>query len=156
MTATTQGASDAAGLGRTRAVAFVTPAFLLIAAFLVFPAVWTIWLGMTDFRLTGAAAADPQFVGLANYQAALTDPAFRNSLWLTVVFVFGSAIVGQSVLGFLIAWTMRSVNSFRLRSMAASRRTSHAAGGPPADGATTPATLPTAPIRLKKASRPKS
>ena len=103
------GASDAAGLGRTRAVAFVTPAFLLIAAFLVFPAAWTIWLGMTDFRLTGAAAADPQFVGLDNYRAALTDPSFRNSLWLTVVFVFGSAIVGQSILGFLIAWTMRSV-----------------------------------------------
>jgi multiple sugar transport system permease protein len=103
------GASDAAGLGRTRAVAFVTPAFLLIAAFLVFPAAWTIWLGMTDFRLTGAAAAEPQFVGLDNYRAALTDPAFRNSLWLTVVFVFGSAIVGQSILGFLIAWTMRSV-----------------------------------------------
>jgi multiple sugar transport system permease protein len=109
VTAATQGASDAAGLGRTRAVAFVTPAFLLIAAFLVFPAAWTIWLGMTDFRLTGAAAADPQFVGLANYRAALTDPAFRNSLWLTIVFVFGSAIVGQSILGFLIAWSMRSV-----------------------------------------------
>ena len=103
------GASDAAGLGRTRAVTFVSPAFLLIAAFLVFPAAWTIWLGMTDFRLTGAAAADPQFVGLDNYRAALTDPSFRNSVWLTVVFVFGSAIVGQSILGFLIAWTMRSV-----------------------------------------------
>jgi multiple sugar transport system permease protein len=103
------GASDAAGLGRARAAVFVTPAFLLIAAFLVFPAVWTIWLGMTDFRLTGAAAADPQFVGLDNYRAALTDPAFHNSLWLTIVFVFGSAIVGQSILGFLIAWTMRSV-----------------------------------------------
>jgi len=103
------GASDAAGLGRARAVAFVTPAFLLIAAFLVFPAVWTIWLGITDFGLTGAQAADPQFVGLDNYRAALTDPAFHNSLWLTIVFVFGSAIVGQSILGFLIAWTMRSV-----------------------------------------------
>jgi multiple sugar transport system permease protein len=109
VTAAAPGASDAAGLGRTRAVAFVTPAFLLIAAFLVFPAAWTIWLGMTDFRLTGAAAADPQFVGLDNYRAALTDPSFRNSLWLTIVFVFGSAIVGQSILGFLIAWTMRSV-----------------------------------------------
>jgi multiple sugar transport system permease protein len=96
-------------LGRARAVVFVTPAFLLIAAFLVFPAAWTIWLGMTDFRLTGAAAADPQFVGLDNYRAALSDPSFHNSLWLTIVFVFGSAIVGQSILGFLIAWTMRSV-----------------------------------------------
>ncbi len=109
MTAATRAESDAAGLGRARAVVFVTPAFLLIAAFLVFPAVWTIWLGMTDFRLTGAAAADPQFVGLDNYRAALSDPSFHNSLWLTIVFVFGSAIVGQSVLGFLIAWTMRSV-----------------------------------------------
>ena len=109
MTAATRAESDAAGLGRARAVVFVTPAFLLIAAFLVFPAAWTIWLGMTDFRLTGAAAADPQFVGLDNYRAALSDPSFHNSLWLTVVFVFGSAIVGQSVLGFLIAWTMRSV-----------------------------------------------
>jgi multiple sugar transport system permease protein len=103
------GASDAAGLGRIRAIAFLTPAFLLIAAFLVFPAVWTIWLGMTDYRLTGAAAADPQIVGLENYRAALSDPAFRNSLWLTLIFVFGSAIVGQSILGFLIAWSMRSV-----------------------------------------------
>ena len=40
---------------------------------------------MTDFRLTGVAAADPQFVGLDNYRAALTDPAFHNSLWLTIV-----------------------------------------------------------------------
>jgi multiple sugar transport system permease protein len=109
MTAATRAESDAAGLGRARAVVFVTPAFLLIAAFLVFPAAWTIWLGMTDFRLTGAAAADPQFVGLDNYRAALSDPSFHNSLWLTIVFVFGSAIVGQSILGFLIAWTMRSV-----------------------------------------------
>jgi multiple sugar transport system permease protein len=109
VTAATRAESDAAGLGRARAVVFVTPAFLLIAAFLVFPAAWTIWLGMTDFRLTGAAAADPQFVGLDNYRAALSDPSFHNSLWLTIVFVFGSAIVGQSILGFLIAWTMRSV-----------------------------------------------
>lgn len=107
--ATAAGGSDAAGLGRGRAVVFVTPAFLLIAAFLVFPAAWTIWLGMTDFRLTGAAAAEPQFVGLDNYRNAVTDPAFRNSLGLTLVFVLGSAIIGQSILGFLIAWSVRSV-----------------------------------------------
>lgn len=103
------GVSDAAGLGRTRAVAFITPAVLLIGAFLVFPAAWTIYLGVTDYRLTGFAAANPQFVGLANYGQALTDPTFRRSLVLTLVFVFGSAIVGQSVLGFLIASAARSV-----------------------------------------------
>jgi len=103
------GTSDAAGLGRTRALAFITPGFLLIAAFLVFPALWTIYLGVTDFRLTGAAAADPKVVGLANYTEALGDPAFRNSLVLTLIFVFGSAVIGQSVMGFLIASSMRAV-----------------------------------------------
>jgi len=103
------GMSDAAGLGRTRAVAFITPGFLLIAAFLVFPALWTIYLGVTDFRLTGVAAADPKVVGLANYTQALSDPAIRNSLVLTLIFVLGSAVIGQSVMGFLIASSMRAV-----------------------------------------------
>jgi len=103
------GTSDAAGLGPPRALAFITPAFLLIGAFLVFPALWTIYLGITDFRLTGVAAADPQIVGIANYTEALGDPAFRRSLMLTLLFVFGSAIVGQTTMGFLIASSMRSV-----------------------------------------------
>ncbi len=101
--------TDAAGLGRTRASAFVLPALVLIAVFLVFPALWTLYLGLTDFRLTGIAARDPQFVGLDNYVQALTDPGFLNSLWLTLLFVAGSAVIGQSVLGFVLAWTLRDV-----------------------------------------------
>ncbi|MDQ1620788.1 MAG: multiple sugar transport system permease protein [Actinomycetota bacterium] len=101
--------TDAAGLGKARATAFVTPALLLVGAFLVFPALWTLYLGITDYRLTGIAAADPQIVGLQNYTDALTDPQFRNALALTLLFVLGSAIVGQTVLGFSIAWSMRAV-----------------------------------------------
>jgi multiple sugar transport system permease protein len=101
--------ADAAGLGRRRAAVLITPAFILITAFLVVPALWTIYLGVTDYRLTGIQAANPQFVGLDNYRAALVDPDFRNSLWLTVLFVFGSAIVGQTVSGLALAWTLRSV-----------------------------------------------
>ncbi|MEO3750036.1 sugar ABC transporter permease [Streptomyces sp. B6B3] len=99
---------DAAGLGRARAAAFVTPALLLIAAFLVFPALWTIYLGLTDYRLTGLAATDPQMVGLENFREALDDEDFSNSLWLTLQFVVGSAVIGQAVLGFAIAWVMRN------------------------------------------------
>ena len=51
-----QAGGDAAGLGRARATAFIVPAMLMIAAFLLFPAVWTIYLGLTDYRLTGLAA----------------------------------------------------------------------------------------------------
>ncbi len=100
---------DVAGLGRARAAVFAAPALLLIAVFLVFPALWTLYLGMTDFRLTGIQAAHPQFVGLQNYIKALSDPKFLHSLGLTLVFVLGSAVIGQSVLGFLIAWTMTRV-----------------------------------------------
>ncbi|MFD0691960.1 carbohydrate ABC transporter permease [Actinomadura fibrosa] len=98
---------DAAGLGRARAAAFVAPALVLVAVFLVFPAVWTLYLGATDYRLTGIAASDPKFVGADNYRDVLGDGGFHHSLWLTLQFVLGSAVVGQTVLGFAIAWVMR-------------------------------------------------
>ncbi|MER6581348.1 sugar ABC transporter permease [Nonomuraea sp. NPDC001023] len=101
-------AADAAGLGRGRAVAFVLPALVLIGVFLLFPALWTIYLGLTDYRLTGLAAADPRVVGLDNYTAALADPRFLSSLWLTLLYVGGSAVVGQAGLGFALAWILRS------------------------------------------------
>ncbi|MDA0636256.1 sugar ABC transporter permease [Nonomuraea sp. MCN248] len=100
--------SDAAGLGRLRAGAFVAPALALIAVFLVFPALWVIYLGLMNYRLTGIAAAEPQFVGLDNYLKALTDPGFWNSTVLTFQFVLGSAVIGQVVLGFTLAWLMRN------------------------------------------------
>ncbi|NUW46730.1 carbohydrate ABC transporter permease [Nonomuraea rhodomycinica] len=98
---------DAAGLGRWRAGAFAAPALLLITVFLVFPALWVLYLGLTDYRLTGTAAADPKVVGLDNFLSALGEPTFWNSTWLTVQFVLGSAVIGQVGLGFAIAWLLR-------------------------------------------------
>ncbi|MEV0621480.1 sugar ABC transporter permease [Nonomuraea sp. NPDC050404] len=100
--------ADAAGLGKGRAVAFVLPAVTLIAVFLIFPALWTIYLGLTDYRLTGLAAANPRIVGADNYAGALTDPRFQYSLWLTIAYVGGSAIIGQAGLGFALAWILRT------------------------------------------------
>jgi multiple sugar transport system permease protein len=85
----------------------VLPALALIAVFLAFPALWTFWLGVTNYRLTGIAAARPQVVGTANYTQALSDPLFRSSLWVTLLFVLGSAVVGQASLGFALAWKLR-------------------------------------------------
>lgn len=100
---------DVAGLGKAGAAAFLAPALLLISVFLVFPALWSLYLGMTNYRLSGSAAKNPKFVGLDNYISALSDDRFLNSLVLTLLFVFGSAVIGQSVLGFAIAWTMTRV-----------------------------------------------
>ncbi|NRQ35193.1 sugar ABC transporter permease [Nonomuraea sp. NN258] len=98
---------DAAGLGTGRAVAFVLPGLVLIGVFLIFPALWTVYLGLTDYRLTGLSAADPQVVGLDNYRDALFDPRFKTSLWLTLAYVGGSAVIGQAGLGFALAWVLR-------------------------------------------------
>lgn len=105
-------ADDVAGLGRARALLFVVPALLIIALFLLFPALWTIYLGMTDFRLTGAAAANTSFVGFDNYTRAFNDPSFWNSLRLTVIFVALSGVVGQSLLGFTLAWSLRRITGW--------------------------------------------
>ena len=92
-------------LNSRSAMGFLFPAGVFIAIFLIIPGIWTLYLGLTDYRLTGIQAAHPKFVGLENYRTVLTDPAFYNSLKLTIYFVIGAAIIGQAVLGFVIAWT---------------------------------------------------
>jgi len=99
---------DSSGLGVARAIGFVSPALLLIGLFLVFPALWTIYIGLTDYTLTGPSSLSPSFVGLTNFMNALDDALFGNAVWLTLVFVVGSAVLGQNLLGFGLAWVMRS------------------------------------------------
>ena len=105
-------ADDVAGLGHARAGLFVAPALAIVGLFLVFPAVWTLYLGMTNYRLTGLAAAEPEFVGIDNFTQALGDDAFWSSLGLTLVFVLLSGVIGQTLLGFSVAWALRHVTGW--------------------------------------------
>jgi multiple sugar transport system permease protein len=99
---------DVAGLGRGRASVFVAPALVVVAIFLVFPAVWTLYLGLLDYSLSGPTAQDPTLVGARNYTDALSDPVFTKALYLTLLYVGFSAVLGQNVLGFLLAWYFRT------------------------------------------------
>lgn len=110
-------ARDTSGLGVARAVAFVSPALLLIGLFLVFPALWTIYIGLTDYTLTGPSSIAPSFVGLTNFMNALDDALFGNAVWLTLVFVVGSAVLGQNLLGFGLAWVLRSARPWIRRTI---------------------------------------
>ncbi len=109
--------TDIAGLGKARALGFVAPSLLLIGVFLIFPALWTIYIGLTDYQLTGRAAIAPSFVGLENYLEALNDALFSNALWLSLLFVIGSAVIGQNLLGFALAWTLRSARPWLRRTV---------------------------------------
>jgi multiple sugar transport system permease protein len=79
------------------------PAAVLIALFIVAPAVYGFYLSFTNTQLTGFAARDPKLVGIDNYVYLLTNSDFIASLGHTGEFVLFSAIIGQTVLGMIAA-----------------------------------------------------
>jgi len=84
----------------------VVPSVLLLLLFLLAPVAWSFYASFTNAALSGRAARDPQWVGLENYVRMFSDDAFPLAAWLTVVFVAASAVLGQNVLGLLIALLM--------------------------------------------------
>jgi multiple sugar transport system permease protein len=97
----------AARLRRRARLLPVVPAVLLLLVFLAGPVLWAFHASFTNAALTGRNARSPGWVGLDNYQRLITDPVLPLSLGLTVVFVGGSAILGQNLLGLTIALLMR-------------------------------------------------
>ena len=91
------------GVGRKASFIMLLPSMLLIAIFLIFPAIWVLYIGMTNETLTGIRALNPQFVGLKNFIRVFKDKFFYNSLRISLFFVFGSAIIGQAGLGMTLA-----------------------------------------------------
>ncbi|GAA1814753.1 sugar ABC transporter permease [Agromyces neolithicus] len=88
----------------------VVPSVLLLLLFMAGPVVWAIVISFSNSALTGRFAKNPEWVGLENYTRLLADPAFPLSLLLTIVFVIGSAIIGQNVLGLGLALLFGRVN----------------------------------------------
>lgn len=81
----------------------LVPAAVLLALFFVAPALWAAYTSLTNTALVGIDAANPRFVGLANYQRLFSDPDFATVIRNSVVFVMGSAVIGQFVLGLVLA-----------------------------------------------------
>ncbi|MEV5279030.1 sugar ABC transporter permease [Streptomyces sp. NPDC051994] len=102
--------SEAPGARRRRGVRAVrwlpiAPATLLLLLFLAGPIGYCVYIAFTDMQLTGSSSVD--FVGFANFRRAFADPAFRNAVWLTLVFTVLSSLVGQNTLGLALAALMR-------------------------------------------------
>ena len=82
---------------------FMLPALVLVVAFVIVPAAWAVVTSFTDQALVGPAAKNYSYIGLENYLKLFTDERFWNSIQLSFVFVFGSAFVGQFLIGFALA-----------------------------------------------------
>jgi len=91
-------------LGRNRLyLAGLSPAVFLLTLFFVGPALWALYSSFTNRALVGIDAANPRFVGFDNYVHLFSDPDFIRVIVNSVVFVIGSAVIGQFVLGLLLA-----------------------------------------------------
>jgi multiple sugar transport system permease protein len=79
------------------------PAMLLLTLFYLIPAIWAGYTSLTEYTLLGFTSQSREFVGLDNYRRLLNDPDFPKYLKNSLVFVVGSAIIGQTGLGLLFA-----------------------------------------------------
>ncbi|MBJ6363039.1 carbohydrate ABC transporter permease [Paenibacillus sp. GCM10012307] len=89
---------------------FLLPSIAIMMLFFIYPILLTFFYSFTNLALTGESARELKFIGLDNYTRMFQDPAVRISIWNTLIFLFGSAVIGQQVLGFLIALLMKHKN----------------------------------------------
>ena len=82
---------------------FMLPAILVVVVFVVVPTVWAIVISFTNQSLVGPAAQNPEFIGIDNYVRLFRDKQFWNSLRVSFIFVIGSALIGQFLLGLGLA-----------------------------------------------------
>ena len=95
------------------------PGLILLVAFVLIPAATAIWLSLTNEALSGAAALNPRFVGVRNYLRLFADDGFWRSLLVTFIFVIGSSVIGQFVIGLFAAIALNRPMASRPVFMAA-------------------------------------
>jgi multiple sugar transport system permease protein len=80
---------------------FAGPAMVFVAALIVFPVAWTVYLSLTDAE--GSVRAESSFIGLANYLDVLTDTdRFWPAAARTAIFT-GGVLFFELVLGMAVA-----------------------------------------------------
>jgi multiple sugar transport system permease protein len=88
-------------------IIFMSPAFLIMLIFLIGPVLYALYVSGTNMALTGVGAASPQWIGFSNFSRILRDSGFYNALRVSLTYLVGSALIGQAVLGLLLALLMR-------------------------------------------------
>jgi len=68
--------------------ALIGPAILLVAAVILYPVVYNVYLSFTEVPLSPDQS--PVWVGIQHYETLLTSSAFWGALWTTVLFTFFS------------------------------------------------------------------
>lgn len=83
------------------------PALIFVGILLYFTG-WAVFFSFTNLELFGRKAINWSFVGFDNYEKLINRRGFLESLVTTLNFTFLSAILGQSILGFVLASVLRN------------------------------------------------
>ncbi len=94
---------------------YVLPFLVGLLVFTLFPFMASLLLSFSDYQLQDPVR-DIGFVGVDNYRSMAADPTFRQSLWVTLLYVF---ITVPLKLGF--ALFIAFVLNFKLRAIGAFR-----------------------------------
>jgi multiple sugar transport system permease protein len=94
-------------------VALVLPAAAILLLFFVIPAGWAVWTSLTDRALLGLGAQETRYIGLENFRRLWETPDFGKIVGNTIVFVAGTAIVGQTLVGLALALLLREAQRQR-------------------------------------------
>lgn len=97
---------------RWTSLPLLLPALGLLAVLFIAPVVYSVYLGFTNLELIGPTAQKYQFTGLANVTRLWHDVVFHQSLYLTLFFVLGSAVLGATLIGLTLALAMQSSLGF--------------------------------------------
>lgn len=82
---------------------WVTPAAILLIGLFLVPTIYAVYLGFTNLQLLGPHAQNYSFTGLANFNRLVNDPVFWYSVKLTLIFVIGSGIIAETIIGMGLA-----------------------------------------------------
>ncbi|HPX27886.1 MAG TPA: sugar ABC transporter permease [Treponemataceae bacterium] len=86
------------------------PAFFLMFIFLFVPLIVTLQYSLTNMSLLGQSNNYVSFIGLDNYIRLFTSGVFYRSLANTFLLILFSAILGQQLLGGVIAYLLQKTN----------------------------------------------
>jgi multiple sugar transport system permease protein len=81
---------------------FLLPAVIFVATTMLYPVYSNLRMSLYDVSMMTFMSGNSPFIGLANYQALLSDPAFRNAIVLSLLFTAGS-LAFQFTIGFALA-----------------------------------------------------
>jgi oligogalacturonide transport system permease protein len=100
---------------RRLGLVYAMPFLIGILVFTLFPFVASLLLSFSDYQLQDPISR-AGFVGIDNYSAMAADPTFRQSIWVTLIYVFVTVplkLAFALAIAFVLNFRLRAIGAFR-------------------------------------------